>query len=200
MTFNSSDHSLPESPFRSRVSNLPMDQATLDALAAFPQTLEHFYAAVPHDYAHWTPSSWDGIPSETFTAIEQICHIRDIELDGYRKRFHRALNETNPTLDSLDSYVIARQRHYSTANTAEVLATFRTARAATIQLLSTLTPAQLARPAVFEGYGPLTLRGLAHYLCSHDQQHLAGLQWLLGKIDAASQDNAHCIVPVHSNQ
>ncbi len=33
--------------------------------------------------------------------------------------------------------------------------------------------------------GPTTLRGLVHYLCSHDQQHLAGLQWLLGKIEAA---------------
>ena len=31
--------------------------------------------------------------------------------------------------------------------------------------------AQLARTAVFEGYGVLTLRGLVHYLCSHDQQH-----------------------------
>jgi hypothetical protein len=29
------------------------------------------------------------------------------------------------------------------------------------------------------------VRGLMHYLCSHDQQHLAGLQWLLGKIEAA---------------
>ena len=26
---------------------------------------------------------------------------------------------------------------------------------------------------------------LAHYLCSHDQQHLAGLQWLLGKLAAS---------------
>ena len=42
--------------------------------------------------------------------------------------------------------------------------------------------AQLERAAVFEGYGPVTLRALVHYLCSHDQQHLAGLQWLLGKI------------------
>jgi hypothetical protein len=24
-----------------------------------------------------------------------------------------------------------------------------------------------------------------HYLCSHDQQHLSGLQWLLGKIEAS---------------
>jgi hypothetical protein len=37
---------------------------------------------------------------------------------------------------------------------------------------------------MFEGYGRVTLRGLVHYLCSHDQQHLSGLQWLLGKIDA----------------
>ena len=42
-----------------------------------------------------------------------------------------------------------------------------------------------ARTGVLEGYGPLTLRSLVHYLCSHDQQHLAGLQWLLGKIAAS---------------
>jgi hypothetical protein len=29
-----------------------------------------------------------------------------------------------------------------------------------------------------------------HYLCSHDQQHLAGLQWLLGKIDASRAASA----------
>jgi hypothetical protein len=40
------------------------------------------------------------------------------------------------------------------------------------------------RTAVFEDYGPVTMRSLVHYLCSHDQQHLAGLQWLLGKIEA----------------
>ncbi len=33
-----------------------------------------------------------------------------------------------------------------------------------------------------EGYRTLSLRGLLHYPSSHDQQHLAGLQWLLGKI------------------
>jgi hypothetical protein len=162
-----------------------MDQATLSALAAFPQTLEHFYEAIPRDFANWAPPSWDGIPSETFTAIEQICHIRDIELDGYRIRLLRTLAEQNPSLDSVDSYRIAKERAYSTAKASDVLATFRTARAQTIQLLSSLTPVQFARTATFDGYGPLTLRGLAHYLCSHDQQHLAGLQWLLGKIDAA---------------
>jgi hypothetical protein len=66
-----------------------------------------------------------------------------------------------------------------------VLAEFRIARAQTMEIISQLSDEQLARPAVFEGYGPLTMRSLIHYLCSHDQQHLAGLQWLLGKIDAS---------------
>lgn len=48
-----------------------------------------------------------------------------------------------------------------------------------------VAPEQCDRTAVFEGYGPLSLRSLVHYLCSHDQQYLAGLQWLLGKIEAS---------------
>ena len=50
-------------------------------------------------------------------------------------------------------------------------------------LISSLTPQQLARAAEFEGYR-VTLRGLVHNLCSHDQQHLAGMQWLLAKMAA----------------
>jgi hypothetical protein len=42
-----------------------------------------------------------------------------------------------------------------------------------------------ARTAEFEGYGALSIRSLVHYLSSHDQQHLAGMQWPLGKIEAA---------------
>jgi hypothetical protein len=66
-----------------------------------------------------------------------------------------------------------------------VLAAFREARAKTVEMLAKLGDEQLARTARFEGYGTVTLRSLVHYLCSHDQQHLAGLQWLLGKIEAA---------------
>ena len=65
------------------------------------------------------------------------------------------------------------------------MAAFRAARLETLAIISGLSDADFARTAVFEGYGPLTLRSLIHYLCSHDQQHLAGLQWLRGKIDAA---------------
>jgi hypothetical protein len=162
-----------------------MDQITLSALAAFPQQIEALYAVFPMSYTHWAPPSWDGIPSERFTAIEQVCHIRDIEIDGYFVRFRRTLHESNPTLVSIDSESLARERSYPTSNAMEALAAFRSARARTLDLISSLSPEQLARTAEFEGYGAVSLRSLVHYLCSHDQQHLAGMQWLLGKIEAA---------------
>jgi len=162
-----------------------MNPITLSALESFPQQLEMHYAAIPADFKSWAPPSWDGVPSEAFTAIEQICHVKDIEIEGYQVRFERTLNELNPTLASIDSEPLAKERAYSTADAAAVFSAFREARAKTLALLRGLSPEQLDRTAVFEGYGPLTVRSLIHYLCSHDQQHLAGLQWLLGKIEAS---------------
>ncbi|HYP32290.1 MAG TPA: DinB family protein, partial [Burkholderiaceae bacterium] len=85
----------------------------------------------------------------------------------------------------IDTDALVRERAYARDEPARVLAAFRAARAATMEMIAGLSDAQLARSAVFEGYGPLTLRSLIHYLCSHDQQHLAGLQWLLGKAHAS---------------
>jgi hypothetical protein len=165
-----------------------MNPTTLSALAAFPSQLEAHYAAIPTAYRYWAPPSWEGVPSEAFTAIEQLCHVRDIEIEGYHVRFRRTLQETHPTLASIDSEPLAIERAYGTADAAKVLAEFRMARVQTMEIISSLSDAQLARTAVFEGYGPLTMRSLIHYLCSHDQQHLAGLQWLAGKIDASTVD------------
>ncbi|MEO8019249.1 MAG: DinB family protein [Pseudomonadota bacterium] len=162
-----------------------MNPITLATLEAFPRELEKHYAAFPSEFVNWAPPSWDGVPSEAFTAIEQICHVRDIEIEGYQVRFRRTLAEHSPLLAAIDSEAVTRERGYASASAAEVFASFRAARTQTLSLLRALDDAQLKRTAVFEGYGPVTLRGLIHYLCSHDQQHLSGLQWLLGKIEVA---------------
>jgi len=111
--------------------------------------------------------------------------VRDIEIEGYQVRLRRTLEETSPFLPSIDSEAVARERDYGREDPREVLARIHAARADTVALLRGLTAADFERPAVFEGYGPVSLRGLVHYLCSHDQQHLSGLQWLLGKLTAA---------------
>src|SRR5512134_1555543 len=128
-----------------------MISSTLHALAAYPQQLEAFYEAIPAAYRHWAPPSWEGIPSETFTAIEQVCHVRDIEIDGYHLRFRRPLEEDNPTLDSIDGYLLARDRNYANTDAAKAFAAFRAARARTIEMISGFDAVLLARPAMFEG-------------------------------------------------
>jgi hypothetical protein len=169
-----------------------MNKTTLNALALFPLQLETHYAAIPQEFRHWAPPSWDGVPSEPFTAIEQICHVRDIEIDGYQERFRRTLHEEHPLLPSIDSETLAVERDYARADADEVLSAFHEARARTVAMISALGKGDLSRTAEFEGYGVVTLRSLVHYLCSHDQQHLAGLQWLLGKIEAV---RAAAVIP-----
>lgn len=58
---------------------------------------------------------------------------------------------------------------------------FRQARARTLGLVKNLPKVQWQRGAVFENR-PTSLCGLLHFLSSHDQQHLAGLQWLLARM------------------
>jgi hypothetical protein len=163
-------------------------RSTIDALAAYPDRFEVLYDAVPRARKHWAPQSWEGYDGERFTPIEHLCHVRDIEIDGYHVRLRRALEESNPELESIDGYVLAEERAYGSTDEREAMARFRGARAETVSLVRSLTEAQLARPALFEG-SALTVRGLVHYLCRHDYLHLAGLQWLLAKMDAERQRN-----------
>ena len=162
-----------------------MDAVTLAALADFPIRLEAYYGIVPTEHKNWRPRSWEGVPSEPFTPIEQLCHVKDIEIDGYHVRFRRALQENNPRLDSIDGEKLAGERNYAGADAAQILSAFAQARRETLALIAKLSPSELSRPAEFEG-NAVTVRGLVHNLCSHDQQHLAGLQWLLARIAASS--------------
>lgn len=159
-----------------------IDAATLDALRDFPGRLEAHLAAIPPRHVAWIPDDWTGIPSECFSAVEQVWHVLDIEIEGYQARIARTLCEDTPLLPSIDSETLAVERDYAGRDASDALAGFRAARTRTLAMIDGLDPGRLERPAMFEGYGPTTLRGLVHVLCSHDQQHLAGLQWLAGRI------------------
>ena len=156
----------------------------LDELAAMPDQVEALMRTMPRDRLDWKPESWDGIPGERFSALEQACHLRDIEIDGYHVRFGRTLKERNPDLASIESYDLARERDYGADNADRALGAFRTGRAETIAMLKQASAADWARTATFAEYGAVTLRGLAHILRSHDLQHLACLHWLLAKMPA----------------
>jgi len=159
---------------------------SIEALRAFPAALRSFVSDLPREVIDWRPRSWDGIPSERLTIRQQICHLRDIEADGYLVRFKRLLTETNPNLASIDTYALAESRRYDEEAIDKAFASFALARSETLRLLSVLMPGDLMRRGQFEDYGGVTLAGMIHFLCSHDQQHLAGIQWLLGQRAASA--------------
>jgi hypothetical protein len=92
------------------------------------------------------------------------------------------LAEAEPTLDSIDGFALAKQRNYDGADPATALLEFRKARRETLERVRSFSAEQLQRFGSLEGYGRLTVQGLLHDLSSHDQQHLSGMHWLLGKI------------------
>lgn len=154
----------------------------LSELAAMPDQIEALILRVPADRLDWKPESWDGIPGERFSALEQACHLRDIEIDGYHRRFGRTLTETLPDLASIDSYELASKHEYGADDALRALVAFRGAREETVAMLEKLRAEDWQRRATFAEYGEVSLRGLAHILRSHDLQHLACLHWLLAKM------------------
>jgi DinB superfamily len=156
-------------------------------LQSMPGELERAFEQIPRHLRDWKPASWEGVPGETFSALEQLCHLRDIEIDGYRFRIERLLAEEEPLLVSIDGYALAVERRYAEQDPAEVLAAFRAARLRTVDILGKVRGAAWERRGAFEGYGPVNLAGLVHFLRSHDQQHLSCMHWLLGKMHSQAQ-------------
>jgi len=163
---------------------LAITSQVLLSLQTTPQTLLILLREVPPDALRWTPASWQGIPGERFCIADQFSHLRDIEIDGYHLRIQRTLVESSPHLESLDSYNLAKQHRYDLQSPNDSLEQLAAARETTIKLLRKLSQHELARRATFAEYGEITLLGLIRFLCSHDQQHLACMHWLLGKLSS----------------
>lgn len=158
---------------------------TLDALASFPGKLERLFGCIPQSLHHWMPPSWEGIPSEKLTAVEQVCHVRDVEIEGYAARFERTLLESSPVLPDLAGEVMARERRYALQDPLAALHDFAGARARNVAAIRAFSADELKRIAIFEGR-PTSLAGLVHFLGSHDHQHLSGLEWLLARSESSA--------------
>lgn len=153
-------------------------------LLAMPDRFEQLLDQVPEDHLNWEPANWAGIPSERFSALGHLCHLLDIETQGYQVRFQRTLEETLPQLASLDGYQLAQDNDYRHQDPAVQLARFRAARIQTVASLQALPVSAWSRRAHYGNYGEITLDGLVRLLASHDHQHLAGMQWLLMRLNA----------------
>ncbi|MFZ0061138.1 MAG: DinB family protein [Pyrinomonadaceae bacterium] len=113
--------------------------------------------------------------SDDFSVLENICHLRDIEIEGYRERIVRILEEDNPSLADVDGARLAIERNYNDQDGKAALKAFCDARDKNIDLLKDLSPEQLTRAGTLEGVGPISLEKLMHMMVEHDQGHVAEL-------------------------
>ncbi len=110
--------------------------------------------------------------------VENVCHLRDLEVQGYAPRITRILDETDPVLGDFDGARVAAENNYNCEQPELALKTFSLTRKQNVQTLRSLTEEQLRRAGLLEGVGRITLTRLAVMMREHDEGHLEDLRVL----------------------
>jgi transcriptional regulator with XRE-family HTH domain len=150
----------------------PEDFAGMVAgLGAMPAKVRDIVAQIPS-------SAWRARASNGgFSLLEHVCHLRDIDGDGYRVRVDRMLMEEQPTLVDIDGDALAKERDYQSQDLTEALSAFTATRWAIVARLAKLTPEERQRSGTLAGK-ELTIEGLAAAMQAHDSEHLDQLNEL----------------------
>jgi hypothetical protein len=127
---------------------------------------------------------------EEFSALENICHLRDLEVQGYAPRIRRLLDETNPVLPDFDGARVAAESNYNDEARVAALEAFEKARHANVDRLRSLTEEQLRREGTLEGVGTITLKQLAEKMREHDEDHLEDLRVLRTQLRRLGMEQA----------
>jgi hypothetical protein len=113
---------------------------------------------------------------DEFSALENICHLRDIEVEGYTVRINKILTENKPTLPDIDGGRLAIDRAYNNQNVDEALEAFALARRQNIAVLMKVNAEQFKLSGFMPGVGESTLEKLLVIMRDHDEGHLEELR------------------------
>lgn len=144
-----------------------------DSLAAMSDALQRRLTGLTEAELRFKPGA------ETFSVLENVWHLRDIEVEGYARRLGLLLQAENPLLPDLDGSALARERRYNNQPLQPALEAFLASRRANLAILAHVTPAQLERRGTFENVGEVSLARLLQLWVEHDQGHLKELDELL---------------------
>lgn len=140
-------------------------ESIVDYLAETPEAVRRMVDGLGDDERRFRS---DGVE---FSVLENICHLLDIEREGYAVRINRLLKEDNPVLEDIDGSRLARERAYNTQDLGTALEGFRSAREGNVRILRSLNSDQFERGGVLETVGPITLSSLLGMMREHDASH-----------------------------
>jgi hypothetical protein len=119
---------------------------------------------------------------DEFSVLEHLCHLRDIEAEGYALRIERILKESSPFLADIDGSRLAIERSYNDQDPKLALRAFTVARTKNVEKLIGLDSKELKREGNLEGVGQVTLERLICLMWEHDESHLEDLRVLCQKL------------------
>lgn len=141
-------------------------------LERLPATLQKQLASISEAQLHFQPEG------EYFSVLENVCHLRDIEIEGYCVRLKRILAEDHPRLPDINGGRLASERHYNEQPLQPALNAFIQARQANLRILEQVTESQLTRTAYLDTVGEITLSKLLELWVEHDRGHVRELEKL----------------------
>lgn len=142
-------------------------------LGRMPEELQQRLEGLNEAQLHFKPSP------DAFSVLENVCHLRDIEVEGYARRLGLLLREDDPQLPDLDGAALARERAYNEQLLKPALDAFLSMRRRCLGILADLAPEEFARRGQFENVGEVTLGRLLELWVAHDHEHLKEVDELL---------------------
>src|SRR5919198_3580649 len=92
----------------------------------------------------------------SFSFVEHVCHLRDIEREGYGSRIEKIFSEELPALEDLDGAALARERLYNEQEFESGLEDFSRSREWNLFVLRGVSAEQLERRGGVRGGGGKT--------------------------------------------
>ena len=117
-------------------------------------------------WAQWRPA-----PGE-WSANEALGHIIEADRRGFGGRIRRILAVDGVEEHGWDQVGVAAQRRDHEKTVAAILDEFSTGRTAGLELIASLTDADLERHAIHDRVGRVTVRDLLHEWVFHDRNHV----------------------------
>jgi DinB superfamily len=119
-------------------------------------------------------------PDESsFSFVENVWHLADLEREGFGLRIRRILSEENPALANFDGDRLAHERAYQEKDVERGLASFARARAQNLEALRRLRASDWKRSGSQEGVGRVSLADIPRLMAEHDRSHGADVAHIL---------------------
>ena len=160
-----------------------MEHEDFGFLIATPQRLEFILDGLNDEDSRWHPvgEGWTVLGHHVgWSIVQHVCHLRDLEIEGYGPRLVRLGCEDHPFMPDFVGDRLAAERDYDAQDVHAALASFRAARLLSVESARIALLKPSAR-GTLESVGEIDVPQLLGFMREHDEGHLEALERLMAE-------------------